>query len=162
MWKEGEMVLDEDNEFLFDPFQKQKSRRRCSFWKKNKAAGPDNIPIEFYQSYWPIVKNDIMKLFEEFHKGSLEVSRLNYGVITLLPKVLDANKIQQFRPICMMNCLYEWFTKVLSLRLDSVADKLILNTQSAFMKGRNIMNGVLALHEILHETKKKEKKKEWC
>jgi len=34
-------------------------------------------------------------------------------------------------------------------------NKLILKSQSAFMKGRNIMNGVLALHEILHETKRK-------
>ena len=33
-------------------------------------------------------------------------------------------------------------------------DKLILKSQPAFMKGRNIMNGVLALHEILHETKR--------
>ena len=35
-----------------------------------------------------------------------------------------------------------------------MADKKILNTQSVFLKGRNIMNGVLALHEILHETKR--------
>jgi hypothetical protein len=41
------------------------------------------------------------------------------------------------------------------LRLEKLADKLILQTQSAFLKGRNIMNGVLALHEILHETKTK-------
>ena len=35
-----------------------------------------------------------------------------------------------------------------------MADKKILNTQSAFLKGRNIMNGVLALHKILHESKR--------
>jgi len=39
--------------------------------------------------------------------------------------------------------------------LEKLADKLILKTQSAFLKGRNIMNGVMALHEILHETMKK-------
>ena len=33
-------------------------------------------------------------------------------------------------------------------------DKFILKNQSAFMKRRDIMNGILALHEILHETKK--------
>jgi len=36
-----------------------------------------------------------------------------------------------------------------------VADKLILLNQTAFMKNRDIMNGILALHEILHETKRK-------
>jgi len=54
-----------------------------------------------------------------------------------------------------VNILYKWITKTLTLRLEKLADKLILQTQSAFLKGRNIMNGVLALHEILHETKRK-------
>ena len=79
--------------------------------------------------------------------------RLNYGIITLLPKIQDAEKIQQFRPICLLSCLYKWITKVLTIRLENLVNKLILKSKSAFMKGRNIMNGVLALHEILHETK---------
>jgi len=61
--------------------------------EKNKAARPDKIPIEFYQTCWDIIKSDIIELFEDFHTGNLPVSRLNYGVITLLPKVQDAAKI---------------------------------------------------------------------
>ena len=67
-----------------------------------------------------------------------------------------------FGPIMMwswsypyVNILYKWISKTLTLRLEKLAFKLILQTQSAFLKGRNIMNGVLALHEILHETKRK-------
>jgi len=73
----------------------------------------------------------------------------------LLPKIHEAEKIQQYRPICLLNCIYKLITKILTLRLEKVADKLILNSQSAFMKGRNIMNGIMALHEILHETKRR-------
>jgi hypothetical protein len=85
----------------------------------------------------------------------LDVKRLNYGIITLLPKVTDVERIQQFRPICLLNCLLKWITKVLTRRLDSIADKLILPGQTAFMQGRNIMSGIMALHEVLHETKRK-------
>jgi hypothetical protein len=42
---------------------------------------------------------------------------------------------------------------VLTLRLEKVAEKLIHSNQTAFMKNRNIMSGVMVLHEILHETK---------
>jgi hypothetical protein len=28
-----------------------------------------------------------MKLFEDFFKGKLHIKRLNYGVVTLIPKV---------------------------------------------------------------------------
>jgi hypothetical protein len=48
-----------------------------------------------------------MGLFKEFHDNALDVRRLNYGIITLLPKTKEANKIQQFRPICVLNCLYK-------------------------------------------------------
>ena len=92
-------------------------------------------------------------MFNEFHDRKLNVSRLNYSIITLLPKVADATKIQQFRPICLSNCLYKWITKVLTLRIAPYAKRLIDIAQFAFMQGRNIMNGVMALHEILHETK---------
>jgi hypothetical protein len=73
---------------------------------------------------------------------------------------MEASRIQQFRIICLLNCLYKWITKVLTLRLEPIAEKIIHKTQSAFIGGRNIMNYILALHEILHETKKK--KKDWC
>jgi len=43
------------------------------------------------------VKLDIIQMFEDFHNGTLDVSRINYGIITLLPKVVDAEKIQQYR-----------------------------------------------------------------
>lgn len=101
------------------------------------------------------MKHDIIQMFDDFHKGELDVSRLNYGIITLVPKVSDAEKIQQYRPICLLNCLYKWITKVLTLRLEPIADKLILLVQTTFMKGRNNMSGILALHEVLHETKKR-------
>jgi hypothetical protein len=93
-------------------------------------------------------------MFSDLHAGVLDISRINYGVITLLPKVSDAEKIQQYRPICLLNCLYKWVTKVFTVMLEKIDDNLILQNQTAFMKGRNIMSGIMALHEILHETKK--------
>jgi hypothetical protein len=101
------------------------------------------------------VRGDIVQLFDDFHKGKANISRINYGIITLLPKISDASKIQQYRPICLLNCLYKLITKTLTLRLENIADKLIHANQTAFMKGRNIMSGIMVLHEILHETKRR-------
>jgi hypothetical protein len=78
-------------------------------------------------------------------------------VITLLPKVKDANKIQQYRPICLLNVVFKIFTKTLMLRLEKVMGKIINKCQSGFTKNRNIMDGVMALHEILHDTRIKKK-----
>ena len=155
VWDEVDKVSDEDNEKLCKPFCEQEIKDALFQMERNKAAGPDKIPIEFYQACWDIIKNDIIQLFDDFHKGRVDISRINYGVITLLPKVSDAVRIQQFRPICLLNCLYKLITKTLTLRIEKVAEKLIHPNQTTFMKGRNIMNGIMILHEILHETKRK-------
>jgi hypothetical protein len=100
--------------------------------KKNKAAGPDGLPIEFFQVCWDIIKVDMMDLFYDFYLGRLDVKRINYGIITLLPKVKNAEKIKQFRPICLLNCMYKWITKCLTIRLESVAGRIIHKSQTAF------------------------------
>ena len=71
------------------------------------------------------MKNDIIQLFDDFHKEKVDICRINYGIITLLPKVSEAAKIQQFMPICLLNCIYKLITKTLTLRLEKIADKLI-------------------------------------
>jgi hypothetical protein len=38
-------------------------------------------------------------MFQYFYEGKLDVNRMNYGVITLLPKIKDARKIHQYRHI---------------------------------------------------------------
>lgn len=101
------------------------------------------------------MKTDIIQLFDDFYNGLVNISRIYYGIITLLPKVSDASKFQQFRSICLLNCLYKMITKTLTLRLEKVTKKLIHTNQTVFMKGRDIMSGILILHEILHETKRK-------
>lgn len=78
-------------------------------------------------------------------------------MITLLPKVKDANKILQYRPIFLLNLIYKIFTKTLMLRLDKIMGKFINKSQSGFLKEGNIMDGVMALHEILHDTRIKKK-----
>jgi hypothetical protein len=44
-----------------------------------------------------------MALFNDFHEDKLPLFSLNFGVITLLPKTKEAIKIQQYKPICLLN-----------------------------------------------------------
>lgn len=46
---------------------------------------------------------------------------------------------------------FKIFAKVLTNRLIVVADEIIGPTKSAFLRGRLIMDGVVVLHEIIHE-----------
>lgn len=81
----------------------------------------------------------------------MDLSRLNYGILTLIPKVKGATNIRQFRPICLLNVVYKIVTKTLTLRLNKIIDKLISPNQTALILGRYILDGVVVIHEVMHE-----------
>jgi hypothetical protein len=89
-------------------------------------------------------------MFNKLYSEELNMSRMNYGLITLIPKFKEANNIKQYRPICLLNVDYKWFTKVLTLRLAKWATKIISPAQTAFIPRRHILEGIAMLHEVLH------------
>ena len=97
-------------------------------------------------------------MFKDFNKDQLDIKRLNYGVITLVPKLKEANNIKQFRPICLLHVDYKCFTKVLTNRLVPIAKKVVGKQQTCFIKGRNIFEGVVVLHEVLHKLRTSKRK----
>nr|AAL77136.1 Putative non-LTR retroelement reverse transcriptase [Oryza sativa Japonica Group]AAP52241.1 retrotransposon protein, putative, unclassified [Oryza sativa Japonica Group] len=146
-----------ENEALTKDFTENEVKDAIFQMEHNKAPGPDGFPAEFYQVFWNVIKFDLLELFKDFHSGSFPLYSLNFGTIILLPKCVKAMKIQQYRPICLLNVSFKIFTKIATNRTMDIAQKVISPTQTAFIPGRNIMEGVLILHETLHELHRKDK-----
>ena len=51
--------------------------------------------------------------------------------------------------------IYKIITKVLTLRLTKIAGRIISSNQTAFIPGRNILDGVVILQEVLHKLRVK-------
>lgn len=66
LWKPHENITTQDNEVLCKPFSEEEIKVALFQMKTNKAAGPDSIPIEFYQVCWDVVKYDIVQMFDDF------------------------------------------------------------------------------------------------
>jgi hypothetical protein len=144
-------VSSEENDLLKAEHSEDEVRKAIFQMEHNKAPGPNGFPAEFYQTFWDTIKGDLLGLFGYLHAGQLELFRLNFGVIIFLPKVNEAERIQQYRPICLLNVSFKIFTKVATIRLNTVADVVVRPSQTAFMQGRNILDGVVTLHETVHE-----------
>jgi hypothetical protein len=106
------------------------------------------------------VKELVLEMFGKFHRGGFNISRLTYGLISLIPKIKEANTIKQFSPIFLLGVDYKWFTKVLTNRVTKVIGALIRNTHTSFILGRNILEGVVILHVTIHELKRKKTKRD--
>jgi hypothetical protein len=92
-----------------------------------------------------------MAMVHDWNNRKIDLFRLNFSLLTLIPKEADVVTIQKFRPIALTNCSLKFLSKCGTDRLTSVCDSLISPNQTAFLKGRYILESVVATHEIIHE-----------
>jgi hypothetical protein len=124
-WEEGDKVTREENVLLIAPFTEAEIKEAIFSCYSEGGPCPDGLPFLFYQKFWDVVKGDLVALFKDFHKGNLDLSRLNFALVTLIPKVGDATNIKQFRPISLLNCSFKIFSKLLTLRLTTVVQRIV-------------------------------------
>ena len=80
-------VSQEENDVLISEFTETEVKDAVFQMEHNKAPGPDGFPVEFYQVFWNLIKDGLMALFSDFHKEVLNLYSLNFGIITLIPKI---------------------------------------------------------------------------
>ena len=62
--------------------------------------------------------------------------------------------MKDFRPIALLGSLYKILAKVLARRLADTMNSIISSSQSAFLKGRNLVDGVVVVNEIVDFARK--------
>jgi hypothetical protein len=152
---EEHRISDGENRDLELIFTPEDLEEVLSSMKPDSAPGPDGLPVVFFKRFWGILKGPILQLLSNFTLGRVDIARLNFGINSLIPKVKGADSIKQFQPITLINVIFKFVAKAFAIRLAPLAHRTIDQSQSAFIRRRCLHEGVLALHEILHELKSK-------
>ncbi|GJS56871.1 RNA-directed DNA polymerase, eukaryota [Tanacetum coccineum] len=128
---------------------------RMAVWEcgECKSPGPDGYTLR----YWSFIGPDFCSVVSCFFDKGCFPRAGNSSFIALIPKVLDAKFVTDFRPISLIGNVYKVVTKILASRLALVILDPVSNTQSAFIANRQILDGPFILNEVLAWCKKKRK-----
>lgn len=121
----------------------------------DKTPSPDGFPMHFFKLFWETIKEDIFQLFDDFYWGKANLERINLANIELIPKVESPESPSDYRPISLINSTLKIISKLLATRLGRVLDALVDNAQSAFMKGRCILDNVALAEELIFSMQKR-------
>ena len=136
-------LTEEDNIFLEENFTSEEIEGVVKESDGNKSPGPDGFNFAFIKEFWYLLKDEVRILFDQFHANEVIPKSLLAYFVALIPKVSSPMSMKDFCPISLLGCLYKLLEKVLARRLTKVMDSIISTSQSAFLKGRNLVDGVL-------------------
>jgi hypothetical protein len=69
--------------------------------------------------------------------------KINNAFVILLPKKQDACEVRDFRPISLVHGVAKLIAKTMSLRLAPILPTLVTPNQSAFIRGRSILDNYM-------------------
>ncbi|MCH95958.1 RNA-directed DNA polymerase (Reverse transcriptase), partial [Trifolium medium] len=147
------MITTDINNLLTMLPSQQEIKAAVFALNKDSAPGPDGFGAFFYQYFWDIVKEDVVKAVLQFFTTSWILPGFNANIIALIPKTPDAVSIDQYRPIAMANFKFKIISKVIADRLANIMPSLISEEQMGFIHDRNIKDSLCIASEaanLLH------------
>ena len=93
-----------------------------------KSLGPDGFHLGFIKKNWSDLKSDILRFVSEFHHNGRLSKGINSTFIAVIPKIDNPQRLNDFRPIALVGCLYKILAKLLANRLRQVIGTVISHT----------------------------------
>jgi len=89
----------------------------------------------------------------EFLRNGKLTKGVNATFIALIPKVGSPQRLNDFRPISLVGVMYKVLAKLLANRLRAVIGSVVSDSQSAFVRGKWILDGILVANEAVDEAR---------
>ena len=116
----------------------------------NKAPGPDGLTSAFFKATWDFIGTEVAASVRNFFATNFLPATANSTILTLVPKFPGATMISEFRPISCLNTIYKVISRLMVKRLKPILSDLILPCQTAFVKGRLLVENTTLAGELIN------------
>lgn len=121
--------------------------------KTGSAPGPEELPTEFYETFWPVLGDTLASVFNGILTPKRIPSSFKPGRLVLLHKVGKDPRIPTaYRPILVLNTDYKIFASLLVSRIKNIWPELICPQQTSSVPDRNIFSTLSLTRDLFAYT----------
>jgi hypothetical protein len=105
--------------------------------------------------FFDLLGEDILGLVEESRRKGRVSGALNATFVALIPKIDKPDSFGGFRPITLCNLVYKIISKIIVVRIKTSLSVGISKEQFGFLEGRQIIDAIGVVQEVVHNIKVK-------
>ncbi|KAL3677633.1 hypothetical protein R1sor_027581 [Riccia sorocarpa] len=136
-------VTAQQNEKLIATPTEEEIGKTVLCLKNEKSPGVDGMTAEVVKEIWSESPQDVIDFILTFWRLDTLTWKQLTGVIKLIPKEGDKEKIRNWRPLQLLNTGYKVISKLMANRLREIIGELVDAEQKGFIKGRTISDNIL-------------------
>ena len=142
-------LSDEDREGCEGEISKGEIEKARNGLGRNKSPGIDGIIGEFYIEFKEELAPVLEKLFRNIEvKGEMPHS-ITTGLVSIIYKKGSRDKLENYRPLTVLNGDYKVLAKVLANRIKEVIGTVVGSTQAYSIPGRDIADTISSIRDTI-------------
>ena len=114
-----------------------------------KSPGSDGLTSEYYKMFVNELAPILQKLYKKAYENHCLPYSLNEAIIKLLPKKNNAERIEDWRPISLINTDFKILAIIITQRLQPALSKIIGEDQTAHLKNRNAHTNISITRDLI-------------
>ncbi|KAL2629677.1 hypothetical protein R1flu_014363 [Riccia fluitans] len=131
-------ISDAQNAYLIEKPNEEEIEKLICNLKTEKAPGIDGMTAEVLQLLWRHAPGDVMGFVHKFWETGTLTWKQQTGVIKLIPKEGDRQRIKNWRPLTLLNTGYKRISKVMANRMKLVLPEIVDSQQKGFIQGAKL------------------------
>ena len=139
------------------PITKDELKRTMQNMEHNKAPGIDGLPIEFLETFWEEIKEEMEEISRLIFENQVQPAyQQRLGIINLIHKKGEKEDLTNWRPISLLCADYKLITKTIATRLREGLNHIIHPDQTCSVPGRTIFENLYTIRDVINlaETKR--------
>jgi hypothetical protein len=147
-------ISQADRERLDSDLQLEEFDEAVEQIKSNTSPGIDGISNRFIKRFWYFFRTPLFNYARHCLDGGKLTENFRSAKVRLIPKKGDPKKISNWRPISLLNCFYKVVSRVLTLRLRTVIDKITCIGQKGYSKSKFSQEVLITIFDKIANAKK--------
>jgi sorting nexin-29 len=119
--------------------------------KNRKAPGPDGLNSELFKYGGPVLSNRLLKLINKCWRERSIPEEWGQARVKSLFKKGKRDDCSNYRGISILNSGYNIYAKIITQRLKTISEAILLEEQSGFRRGRSCIDNVFTLKQTVEK-----------